>query len=54
VKIVDTLPNPALINKPAKAADMICISCKGLCGEDNVRVLREEEVIISGMAGWDS
>ena len=33
---------------------MICISSEGLCEQDNVRVLREEEVIISGMDGWDS
>jgi len=33
---------------------MISISSKGICGEDDVRVLRKKEAIISGMDGWDS
>ena len=28
------LPNPSLITKPAKVADMIRISCAGICDED--------------------
>jgi hypothetical protein len=27
------LPNPSLITKPAKTAEMISISSKGICGE---------------------
>jgi hypothetical protein len=30
----DSLPKPSLIIEPAKTADMISISSKGLCGED--------------------
>jgi hypothetical protein len=29
------LPNPSLITEPAKTAEMICISSKGFCGEDD-------------------
>jgi hypothetical protein len=34
------LPNPSLINEPAKTADMISISFEDLCGEDDFRCLR--------------
>jgi hypothetical protein len=33
--IVNCLPDPSLITKPAKIADMICISSRGDCEEDN-------------------
>jgi hypothetical protein len=45
------LPNPSLITKPAKTADMISISSKGLCGEDDFRGLRDKESIISRVKG---
>jgi hypothetical protein len=35
--IVDILPDPSLITKPPKIADMIFISSYGLCGEDDFR-----------------
>jgi hypothetical protein len=44
-----TLPNPSLITEPAKTADMISISSRGICGEDDFRCRREKESIISGV-----
>ena len=38
-RIADILPNPSLITGPAKAADMISIYYKGICGEDDFRCL---------------
>jgi len=32
VKIAIILPNPSLINEPAKRVDMISIPSKGICG----------------------
>jgi hypothetical protein len=48
------LPEWILITKPRKIAYMISIASKGICGEDDVRVLGEKEAIISGVGGWDS
>jgi hypothetical protein len=39
----DSLPKPSLIPEPAKTADMIRISCPGLCGEEDFRYLWEEK-----------
>jgi len=52
--MVDYLPNLSLIISLAKTAYMISISSKGICGEDDIRVLGEKEAIISGVDGWDS
>jgi hypothetical protein len=37
------LPNPPLIKKSAKAADMVLISSTGLCGEDDFKFLPLKE-----------
>jgi hypothetical protein len=42
------LPNTSLITYPAKTADMISISSKGLCGEDGFRRLRKKEARTQG------
>jgi hypothetical protein len=47
--IADILPNPSLIIEPTKTADMICISSKTLCGEEDFRCLREEKARIPGV-----
>jgi hypothetical protein len=40
---LDILPNPSLITEPAKKSDMICISSRGIGGEDDfsAHVLKE-------------
>jgi hypothetical protein len=48
----DNLPNPSLITEPAKTADMISISSKGICGEDGFGGQRLKKAIIpAGKAG---
>ncbi len=46
--MADTLPKPKLIPKLAKTADMISISSKGHCGEDDFRHLRLKETRLPG------
>jgi hypothetical protein len=48
------LPNPSFITEPAKTADMICISFKGICGEDGFRFMGEKEARSSVVSGRDS
>jgi hypothetical protein len=38
-KVADLLPNPSLITEPAKMADMISISSKGICEEDLLNLI---------------
>jgi hypothetical protein len=45
------LPNPPLINEPAKRVDMISIPSKGICGEDDFRYRREKKARTSGVYG---
>jgi len=35
--IQDTLPDSVIITESAKMADIICISCKDVCGEVDLR-----------------
>ena len=42
-RIATILPKPSLITEPAKTADMIRISCPGICGEEDFRYLWEEK-----------
>ena len=41
------LPNPSLITEPAITADMICISSRGICGEDDFGCPRLKEGSLS-------
>ena len=42
MKTIENLPNPLLITKSAKRAEMIFISSQGFCGEDDSECLGEE------------
>jgi hypothetical protein len=42
-EINDTLPNYFLIIGALKTEDMICISSRGLCGEDDFGYRREND-----------
>jgi hypothetical protein len=53
-EIVDHLPNPSLITKPAKTEDMIFISSKGICGENDFRYRRAKKARTSGVNGRKS
>jgi len=45
--MADILPDPFLITKPAKALDMVCISSRGICGEDDFGCPRLKEGSLS-------
>jgi len=46
------LPNPSLITDPAKTADMISISSRGICGEEDFRRPRlRESIRLRGKTG---
>jgi hypothetical protein len=48
------LPNPLLIIGALKTEDMICISFRVLCGEDDFGYRREKEARISDVKKRDS
>jgi hypothetical protein len=52
--LATSLPDSSLITEPAKTADIISISSKGICGEEDFSCLREEEVRIPGVNEKDS
>ncbi len=36
------LPKPSLITEPENIADMICVSCAGICREDDFSIVDRE------------
>jgi hypothetical protein len=52
--IADNLPNPSLITYPAKTEYMICISCPGICGEDDFRCpcLKAASLLVGKAGGY--
>jgi hypothetical protein len=48
----DNLPSPSIITELAEMADIICISCKDICGENEFRCLHlKEGRLWTGIAG---
>ena len=43
LRVAPSLPKAKLIPEPAKTADIIRISCPGICGEEDFRYLWEEK-----------
>jgi hypothetical protein len=47
------LPNPSLITKPVKTADLISVSSRGICGEDDFGCWPEKKTGTSFVKGMD-